>query len=120
MQISFDASAETREFADEIFYEQQARQVERQALRQALPRPLRLRSEDTPEGSRILDIGEDRLRSVVTRLAGRGLTPVDASTPAAESESPAHPDVSAVLQPVQLGFRYKITLSPIVFTFIVF
>ena len=100
--LSFDASAETRELADEIHHQQLTRRV-------AAARPLRLRSQDTPEGNRILDIGEERLRGVVIRLAGRGLTPVDASTPAEENvETPAHPDVSAVLQPIQLGFRYKI------------
>ena len=100
MQLSFDPSPATRGLANEILYEQQQARLVQAA------RPLRLRSQDTPEGSRILDIGEERLRSVVTRLAGRGLTPVDASTPAAENiGSPLHPDISAVLQPVQLGFR---------------
>ena len=66
---------------------------------------MRIRSDSTPEGSRILDIGEDRLRGLVRRLPGRGLTPVEASTPAENAQAPAHPDVSAVLEPIQLELR---------------
>ena len=64
------------------------------------PISVRLQSQDTPLGGQILDIGEQRLRGAVRRLPGRGLTPVDVSTPA-----PAHPDVNSVLEPVQLEFR---------------
>ena len=71
---------------------------------------VRIRSEDTPNGARVLDIGEDRLRGIVTRLRGRGLTPVEASTPSDQPGPlpPPHPDVSAVLEPTQLPFRFSI------------
>ena len=69
------------------------------------PISVRLQSQDTPLGGQILDIGEQRLRGAVRRLPGRGLTPVDASTPAEDAPAPAHPDVSSVLEPVQLEFR---------------
>ena len=70
---------------------------------------VRIRSEDTPRGAHILDLGEDRLRGIVTRLRGRGLTPVEASTPGDEQgPPPPPPDVSAVLEPSQLQFRFLI------------
>ena len=69
------------------------------------PISVRLQSQDTPLGGQILDIGEQRLRGAVRRLPGRGLTPVDVSTPAEDAPPPAHPDVSSVLEPVQLEFR---------------
>ena len=70
---------------------------------------VRIRSEDTPRGVHILDLGEDRLHGIVTRLRGRGLTPVESSTPGDEQgPPPPPPDVSAVLEPSQLQFRFLI------------
>ena len=69
--------------------------------------PVRIRSDSTPDGSRIRDIGEERLRGIVTRLPGRGLTPADSSTPSENAPPPVNPDVSAVLLPIQLELRYK-------------
>ena len=70
---------------------------------------VRIRSEDTPRGAHILDLGEDRLHGIVTRLRGRGLTPVESSTPGDEQgPPPPPPDVSAVLEPTQLLFRFFI------------
>ena len=70
---------------------------------------VRIRSEDTPRGAHILDLGEDRLHGIVTRLRGRGLTPVESSTPGDEQgPPPPPPDVSAVLEPSQLQFRFLI------------
>ena len=64
---------------------------------------VRVASEDTPDGGRMLDIDRTRLRSLVRRLPGRGLTPIEVSTPAEENNpAPQHPDISAVLEPVQL------------------
>ena len=70
-----------------------------------MPRP-RIVSQSTPAGGRIADVSTAQLRSVVTRLAGRGITPGVAlftsvpttSTPLdTEQDLPEVPDVSAVV-----------------------
>ena len=64
---------------------------------------------DAPEDGQILDLNTRQMTSVVRRLEGRGITPVESSTPAegAAGTLPPHPDTSAVLPPMaRLDFRF--------------
>ena len=63
----------------------------------------------------IQDLNTRQMTGVVRRLEGRGMTPVESSTPAegAAGSLPPHPDTSAVLPPqARLEFR-SVSCQPV-------
>ena len=63
---------------------------------------MRLSSQDTPVGGRMMDVGPGQLQGVVRRLDGPGLTPYMSTPVDANPPRPPEPDVTAVIQPTSL------------------
>ena len=106
----FDLSTPTQGLVRQI-EQQQRGEIEDYTFDIHLSSSVRIQSEDTPTGAHILDISEERLRGIVTRLRGRGLTPANSSTPSDQAgppPPPPNPDVSSVLEPTQLPLRFSI------------
>ena len=77
--------------------------------------PVRVSQSDTPAHGQFQDLNTRQMTGVVRRLEGRGITPVESSTPAegAAGSLPPHPDTSAVLPPqARLEFR-SVSCQPV-------
>ena len=91
----FDLSTPTQGLVRQI-EQQQRGEIEDYTFDIHLSSSVRIQSEDTPTGAHILDISEERLRGIVTRLRGRGQTPANFSTPSDQAGPPPPPNPGAL------------------------